>query len=100
MIIRPKQTPHQRRKSGQEVEEEEIKVLAATSEEMNGWLEAIRSEIEASEEQGQNIFNTAWSIIRSYIDNPPDQDESCVSLADAGGGLAAAVAPGDFVHVS
>ena len=64
---------------------------------MNELLDAIKSEIEASEEQGQNLFNTAWSIIRSYIDNPPPQDESGTSLTDEGG---SGGNQGDFVHVS
>jgi hypothetical protein len=77
--------------------EEEMKLLAPSREEMLSWLAALRGEVEASERQGRSLFNTAWSLIRSYIDRPPSAEGRPAhgeqDAADIDG-----VAP-DFVHV-
>ena len=40
---------------------------------MLSWLEALRGAVEASERQGRSLFNSAWSLIRSYIDRSPTE---------------------------
>lgn len=78
LIIRPKQVPFPSRRrassTGGQTEgasvEEEMKLLAASKAEMQEWLGALRRELEATERQGQTLFNTAWSLLRSYIDRP------------------------------
>ena len=78
---------------GEAAAEEELKLLAPSREEMQSSLEALRGQIEASERQGQSLFNTAWSLIRSYIDRPPEGEEGEGGTGGGGGGGT------DFVHV-
>lgn len=74
--------------------EEEIKLLAPSREEMLSWLEALRGAVEASERQGRSLFNSAWSLIRSYIDRSPTEQLRQREEEDEDDGAA----PG-FVHV-
>lgn len=120
-ILRPKQTPQalhhhhggpgrrsrggsgeggvllSRSASGAAVEEE-MKLLAPSREEMLAWLEALRGAVEASERQGRSLFNTAWSLIRSYIDRSPTEQLRQQEEGEDEDGDEDGAAPG-FVHV-
>jgi hypothetical protein len=122
-ILRPKQTPQalhhhhgggQGRRSrggsgkggallgrggGGHAVEEEMKLLAPSREEMLSWLEALRGQVEASERQGRSLFNTAWSLIRSYIRSPTEQLRQHDEEAEAEAEVEADGATPGFVHV-
>ncbi len=78
--------------------EEEMKLLAPSREEMLSWLAALRGEVEASERQGRSLFNTAWSLIRSYIDRPPSEGQ-LPRQGEEDADMDGAAPDPDFVHV-
>jgi len=113
LIVRPKQMPHPltRRRAGSSggqsqqqkelllKEEEEMKLLAPSKEDMQEWLAALRGEVEATERQGQTLFHTAWSLLRSYVDRPHAEEEWEDGGEQGGRVESERSNSSDFVHV-